>query len=68
MHFDKHENLLLQIAGTKEVLLWHPNASANLYMDHHASDQGFNLRPLPLIPPCQLRKNAATAALLMVAS
>ena len=35
-HFDTHENLLLQVDGRKEVLLWHPNETANLYMDHHA--------------------------------
>ena len=26
LHFDTHENLLMQIDGAKEVLLWHPNA------------------------------------------
>ena len=34
-HFDTHDNLLLQIDGEKEVLLWHPNESALLYSDHH---------------------------------
>lgn len=26
LHFDTHENILMQIDGTKDVLLWHPNA------------------------------------------
>ena len=42
-HFDTHENLLLQVDGRKEVLLWHPNETANLYMDHHAK---FGLSPI----------------------
>jgi len=35
VHFDANENLLMQIDGEKEVLMWHPNASGHLYMDHH---------------------------------
>jgi hypothetical protein len=38
LHFDTHDNVLLQIDGAKEVLLWHPNASAELYMDRTRSE------------------------------
>ena len=43
MHFDTHENLLLQLSGEKEVLLWHPDESANFYLDHH---EKFGLSPI----------------------
>jgi len=43
LHFDTHDNLLMQIDGEKEVLMWHPNASAQLYMDHHDK---FGLSPV----------------------
>lgn len=43
LHFDTHDNVLLQIDGAKEVLLWHPNASAELYMDHFPK---FGLSPI----------------------
>ena len=34
-HFDTHDNLMLQIDGTKDIYLSHPNESAAMYMDHH---------------------------------
>lgn len=34
-HFDTHDNLMLQIDGTKDLYLSHPNESAAMYMDHH---------------------------------
>jgi len=34
LHFDTHENLMLLLDGEKEVLLWHPNESHKMYMDH----------------------------------
>ena len=43
LHFDTHDNLLLQVDGDKEVLLWHPNESAKLYMDFHDK---FGLSPI----------------------
>jgi len=43
LHFDTHENLLLQLDGEKEVYLWHPNETANFYMDFHAK---FGLSPI----------------------
>ena len=42
-HFDTHENLLLQMSGNKEILLWHPNATGRMYMDHHTK---FGLSPI----------------------
>lgn len=33
-HFDTHDNLMLQIDGTKDIYLSHPNESAAMYMDH----------------------------------
>ena len=33
----------LQLDGEKEVLLWHPNETANFYMDHHDK---FGLSPV----------------------
>jgi len=35
LHFDTHENILMQLDGEKEILLFHPNETANFYMDHH---------------------------------
>ena len=43
LHFDTHENMLMQIDGTKEVLLWHPNATQHFYMDHHTK---YGLSPI----------------------
>ncbi len=43
LHFDTHENLLLQLDGEKEVFLWHPNETANFYMDFHPK---FGLSPI----------------------
>lgn len=35
LHFDTHENLMLQIDGTKTVTLWPPSQSHLTYMDYH---------------------------------
>lgn len=35
LHFDTHDNIIVQIDGQKDIWLWHPNESAALYMDHH---------------------------------
>ena len=43
LHFDTHENLLLQIDGAKDVYLWHPNETSNFYMDFHDK---FGLSPV----------------------
>ena len=43
LHFDTHDNLLMQIDGRKEVLLWHPKESSKLYMDHF---EKFGLSPI----------------------
>jgi hypothetical protein len=42
-HFDTHDNLMLQIAGTKDIYLSHPNESLRMYMDHHDK---FGLSPI----------------------
>jgi hypothetical protein len=34
-HFDTHDNMMLQIDGTKDIYLAHPNESSLMYMDHH---------------------------------
>ena len=43
MHFDTHDNLLLQISGEKEVLMWHPSQGSKFYMDHF---EKFGARPV----------------------
>eukprot|EP00966_Prymnesium_polylepis_P240889 5570848-Prymnesium_polylepis.1 len=35
LHFDTHENLLMQMDGTKTIYLWPPSESKNFYMDYH---------------------------------
>ena len=35
LHFDTHDNLLMQIDGEKTVLLWPPSESVKFYMDYH---------------------------------
>ena len=46
LHFDTHENLLVQLDGDKEVLLWHPNETANFYMDFH---EKYGLSPVQTV-------------------
>ena len=43
LHFDTHENYLMQFAGRKTIYLWHPNETANFYMDHQHK---FGLSPV----------------------
>jgi hypothetical protein len=43
LHFDTHDNLMLQLDGTKELFLWHPNQSAYMYSDFHTK---FGLSPI----------------------
>jgi hypothetical protein len=43
MHFDTHDNLLLQLSGEKEVLMWHPKDGGKFYMDHF---EKFGLSPV----------------------
>ena len=43
VHFDTHDNLLMQLSGKKHVVLFHPNEGGNLYMDHHNK---FGLSPI----------------------
>ena len=35
VHFDTHDTILQQLAGTKEVYLWPPEDVAGMAMDHH---------------------------------
>ena len=35
LHFDTHDNVLMQIDGEKTVLLWPPSESVKFYMDYH---------------------------------
>ena len=35
LHFDTHENLMLQVEGTKSVYFWPASESHKLYMDYH---------------------------------
>lgn len=35
LHFDTHENLMLQVDGSKSVYFWPASESHLLYMDHH---------------------------------
>lgn len=42
-HFDTHDNLMLQIDGTKDIYMSHPNESSRMYMDHHDK---FGLSPI----------------------
>ena len=35
IHFDTHDNILMQLSGKKHVILFHPKEGGNLYMDHH---------------------------------
>jgi len=43
LHFDTHENYMLQLDGTKEVYMWHPNESHKFYSDFHNK---FGLSPI----------------------
>ena len=43
LHFDTHDNLMLQLDGSKEVYLWHPRESAKFYSDFHNK---FGLSPI----------------------
>lgn len=43
LHFDTHENLMLQVFGTKTVVFWPPSQSHKLYMDFH---DRFGLSPV----------------------
>ena len=43
LHLDTHDNLLMQMDGTKEVLLWHPEESHKFYSDFHNK---FGLSPI----------------------
>jgi hypothetical protein len=43
LHFDTHENLMLQLDGTKSVYFWPPSESHLLYMDYH---DRFGLSPV----------------------
>ena len=43
LHFDTHDNLMLQIDGVKEHFLWHPDQSHKTYMDFHNK---FGLSPI----------------------
>lgn len=43
LHFDTHDNLMLQLDGTKEVLLFHPSQSHHFYSDFHNK---FGLSPV----------------------
>lgn len=43
LHFDTHENLMLQVAGTKSVYFWPPSESHKNYMDYH---NRFGLSPV----------------------
>jgi len=35
LHFDTHDNLMLQLDGSKDVFLWHPNETHKFYSDFH---------------------------------
>jgi len=35
LHFDTHENLMLQVFGTKSVYMFPPSQSHKTYMDYH---------------------------------
>jgi len=43
LHFDTHENLMLQVVGTKSVYFWPPSESHLTYMDYH---NRFGLSPV----------------------
>lgn len=43
LHFDTHENLMLQVVGSKTIAMWPPSESASLYMDFH---DRFGLSPV----------------------
>ena len=43
LHFDTHDNLMLQLDGAKELLLFHPNQSHHFYSDFHNK---FGLSPI----------------------
>lgn len=43
LHFDTHDNVMLQLGGVKEVYMWPPNQSALLYPDFHTK---FGLSPI----------------------
>lgn len=43
LHFDTHDNFIQQLAGTKEVFMWHPNEARNMYID---SDIRYGLSPI----------------------
>jgi len=43
LHFDTHENLMMQVVGTKSVYFWPPAASHLNYMDYH---NRFGLSPV----------------------
>lgn len=43
LHFDTSDNLVNQIDGTKTVLLWSPEYSRQMYIDHHDK---FGLSPI----------------------
>ena len=35
LHFDTHDNLMVQLDGTKEIYMWHPRESHHFYSDFH---------------------------------
>ena len=43
LHFDTHDNVMLQLDGTKEVFMWHPRESHKFYSDFHNK---FGLSPI----------------------
>jgi len=43
LHFDTHENYMLQLDGSKDVFMWHPNESHKFYSDFHNK---FGLSPV----------------------
>ena len=43
LHFDTHDNLMLQLDGSKELFLFHPNQSHHFYSDFHTK---FGLSPI----------------------
>ena len=43
LHFDTHENLMLQVEGSKTVVFWPPSQSHLTYMDYH---NRFGLSPV----------------------
>ena len=43
LHFDTHDNYMLQLHGSKDIYMWHPNESHKFYSDFHNK---FGLSPI----------------------